>query len=190
MSGDSDEAPRTLALPALEATARDDDLRVLDTLLARLEALARHAAPAPPEIGPLALAFRDAQGLGHRVVLVSVELLLTRSDLEATLVVGERSGPPRPAPRHATTAEVVDALWGRPEIATFSSKDLPEGGRAALLLRRAATDARRIAPEHPPFCDDIKPGAFGLRRVYRARLMGGLSGSLELESVRERKPAA
>lgn len=149
------------------------------TLLAAVAALP--VTPALPDTpAPQLLHPPEPDGRAHRVVLLNRAGLLAPAPLAVVGFFGERRHGVEDERLAALDAELVEELRSHPHMLSYSSRELPRGGWANLVVladRQGAARWRESA-RHTYAVAHVAPLAYVSIRLHNALLPAGLGGGL------------
>jgi hypothetical protein len=157
-----------------EQTARD--FAVLESMRARLRAELAALAQEPPA-GTLLLP-PEPDGLPHRVILLSRAGLLSGAPLAVVGFFGQRRPDADDDDLAGIDDELIEELRSHPFMLSYSSRLLPSGSWANLVLLADPQGARRWreSARHAYAASQIAPRYYATIRIHNGALPEGLGG--------------
>jgi hypothetical protein len=157
-----------------------NDFLTIERMLKKVRELVPHTTGLPFHLGPVSLAFRDADGRGHRLVVLRPNALAGDAELALVGFFGERRTDISDAPLHQVDSELIEELRDHPGIVSYSSLDLGDGKGANLVLAsdRQTLEVWQRSNRHAYVAKDLAPRHYAAIRIHVGSVPGGLGAGL------------
>lgn len=153
-----------------------DDHADLSRMLERLRGFLAKLAALPDDIGPFSMAFREADGRAHRIVVPRPGALGCAQDLAVVAFFGTRRPEADSAALYGVDSELIDELAGFPEMVAYSSlsRDAHRGGNLVLATCRQALERWSRSAKHERVAKQLAPAHYTSVRIHQGTLPGGV----------------